>query len=158
MNRKLHNTLLALSTTGLALVVGRMAATPTDSPAPRLAGSTGSLSGVVSIAPPTAAIAARTQARTARLEAKTRRFEAGMHQVGDTGEALARTASFVADIATEAALAAAIANLEAVASTDDETRTEPASTDRDPRRSRARNAFATPYFSFAHGLRQGNGA
>lgn len=157
MNSKLHNILLALSTTGLALVVGLMAATPVDSPsAPAPAAN--ALTSIVHVAPPTAAIAARAQARHARLEARTRRFEAGMHRIGDTGEALGRTASFVADIATEAALAAALANLEAAA--DVETADDAASpTDaRSPRRNRARSALATPYFSFAHGLRQGTGA
>ncbi|MGI8561446.1 MAG: hypothetical protein ACR2J7_08445 [Luteimonas sp.] len=156
MNRKLHNTLLALSTTGLALMVGLMVATPVDAPVAQATGTANALVGIVSLAPPTAAIAARAQARTARLEAKTRRFESEMRQLDGSGAAIARTASFVADIATEAALAAAIAKLEAAA--DDAAGNEASPPDRSPRRSRARNAFATPYFSFAHGLRQGNGA
>lgn len=156
MNRKLHNTLLALSTTGLVLVAGLLVSSPLmpagdqDPVQEQVA-----LHGVVSIAPPSAAIHARAQARRARLEQRVQRFEAELTEVRDGTDAIARTAGFVADIATTAAMSAALAGIEA--GTDMDPLTEDAEA-ANPARRPARSAFATPYFSFAHGLRQANGA
>lgn len=155
MNRKLHNILLALSISGLILVSGLMATTPIAPLTPAPAASA-ALAGVVTVAPPDNAIKARAELRAAALQARTRRFEVEMRQVNGFGDGLARTASFAAEVAAEAALAAALTGIESAAA---ETGSA-ALPERKPQRKRptARSAFATPYFSFARSLRQGNGA
>lgn len=156
MNRKLHNTLLALSTTGLVLVAGLLVSSPLLPAVDQDAASDQSaLRGVVSITPPAAALQARALAHRAELEQRVHRFEVELGQVRDGGDAMSRTAGFVADIATTAAMAAAIASLEAGADAAGAAQDDPAA---NPVRRPARSAFATPYFSFAHGLRQANGA
>ncbi len=138
MNRKIHNSLLALSTTGLALVVGLMAATP--------------ILPTRNIGADSAVVLARAQFTDARVL----RVEVELRQADDIDiKAIAHTASFLAEIATEAALASTLARLEVAAQAKADA--EAAAPERSPRRSRARSALATPYFSFAHGLR-GNGA
>lgn len=156
MTRKLHNTLLALSTTGLVLVAGLMAGTPLPSatpPADAYAGHAGHATAL----PAVTVTPARAEARAAAIEADALRFEAQMRKVDDPGEAIAMTATFIAGVATDAALAAAMEGIESAAATAD---AEPAQPERKSQRKRraSRSAFATPYFSFARGLRQGNGA
>ncbi|HST45513.1 MAG TPA: hypothetical protein VLK29_09865 [Luteimonas sp.] len=104
MTRTLQNALMALSTTGLVLVIGLMVAAP-------LAPST--------LSSPAAAWTPEVGAGIA------------------PGQALVLTAARVAGPSTEAAVAALA--------------------DARPKRRSARNAIALPYFSFARGLRRGNG-
>ncbi len=152
MNCKRHNSMLAISTTGLVLVAGLLLATPLSSP--RLAdGNSSALAGIVLGAPSPGT--ANVQ-RTAELEVRTQRFESEMRHMTDTGQAIARTASFVAEVATDTAIAAALNHIQSSAAT--ETAPEPAADASQRTRRSARSAFATPYFSFAHGLRDGNGA
>lgn len=156
MTRKLHNTLLALSTTGLVLMAGLMAGTPLPSAAPP-ADAYADHAGNTTALPAVAMAPARAEAHAAAIEASALRYEAEMRKAEDPGEAIAMTATFIAGVATEAALAAALESIESATSTDD---AEPAQSERKSQRKRrtSRSAFATPYFSFARGLRQGNGA
>ncbi|CAN5711100.1 hypothetical protein BH23PSE2_BH23PSE2_01470 [soil metagenome] len=137
MNRKFHNSLLALSTTGLTLALGLMAATP------------------VLPTPNTGADPAAMLTRAQFTDARVLHVEVDLRQVdGTDSKATAHTAS-LAKIAAEAALASTLARLEVAAQAKADAET--VAPVRSPRRSRARSALATPYFSFAHGLR-GNGA
>ena len=156
MNRKLHNSLMALSTTGLLLVVGLMAATPAVGPTAM----------ATTDAPSTHVAPAVAMSRTdtidseldahieAAIDARAKAFEEEFRNSGDAQQAIAVTAAFVAETATEAALAAALAELQAK---------EPAAEVEAParetprKRRSARSALALPYFSFARGLRGGNG-
>ncbi|GAA4864994.1 hypothetical protein [Luteimonas vadosa] len=154
MNRKLHNTLLALSTTGLVLVAGLLVATPLTS-APTEAAAMRHAVGVET-APPTGSASGAPAERSARLAARSQRFESDLLQATDTCELLAHTASFVTEVAADAALSAAIAQIESAASAGSSAMQDDPKPDRTRRNSRS--AFATPYFSFAHGLRDGTGA
>ena len=153
MNRKLHNSLMALSTTGLLLVVGLMAATPVAGPAMEA----GSEAALVRVEAPARADAVERhiEDRTAAaIDARAKAFEEEFRNAGDAHEAIALTAAFVAETATEAALTAAFA--EATARKTEPEAEMPAR--KAPRkRSGARSALALPYFSFARGLRGGNG-
>ena len=153
MNRKLHNSLMALSTTGLLLVVGLMAATPVAGPAGRDAWSDVAL---VRVEAPARADAVERdiEDRTAG-DARAKAFEEEFRNAGDAHEAIALTAAFVAETAVEAALTAAFAEAQA----DDKAKPEPEAPARESRRKRrsARSTLALPYFSFARGLRGGNG-
>lgn len=130
MTRTLHNTLMALSTTGLLLVFGLMAASPL-APMPHADPLSGPAPG----------------ART---------FEAEVAAAADTGHALALTAAFVAGTATEVAIAAAFADTSRDLESAGTNRFRSHTRGRPGSRS-ARNAIALPYFSFARGLRRGKG-
>jgi hypothetical protein len=156
MNRKLHNTLLAASTTGLALVVGLLLASPVTGPGPRGNAGMG--------AQATAARDAHAGARLARtnpgrvlvaIEAASG-ATAPAHVDGLSGVPAQSAVSLLAEIATDAAIEAAMASLDANA--DAACAVEADSVERRARRNRAVDAFATPYFSFAHGMRDGTGA
>ncbi len=154
MNRKLHNSLMALSTTGLLLVVGLMAATPVAGPAGRDAWSDVAL---VRVEAPARADAfeRRIEDRTAAaIDARAKAFEQEFRNAGDAHEAIALTAAFVAETATEAALTAAFAEATAGKT---EAEAEARARKAPRKRGSARSALALPYFSFARGLRGGNG-
>lgn len=152
MNRKLHNSLMALSTTGLLLVVGLMAATPVADPAAMDA----PLVRIEAADPETGTdtFEREIEARTAAaIEARARTFEEEFRNAGDPGEAIALTAAFVAGTATEAALSAAFGPVKA-----EEADAQARTTAKSQRKRRStRSALALPYFSFARGLRGGNG-
>lgn len=162
MNRKLHNSLMALSTTGLLLVVGLMAATPVAGPADLYAGSAVAL---VDVDVPTPAISEtevdaatrRIDARAAAIDARAHAFEEEFRNAGDAQHAIALTAGFIAETATEAAVAAALAELNGEAH-EAEADSEPPARETPRKRRNARSALALPYFSFARGLRGGNGS
>lgn len=154
MNRKLHNSLLAASTTGLALVFGLLLASPVSPPARPL--SAAAPAGDVSpLAGPVTRLA-KVEARRALLAVQTTHRASASARLEHDVESPTEAASLIAGIATEVAIEAALAGLdpdvEAACAGD----AEPA--ERRVRRSRARDAFATPYFSFAHGMRDGTGA
>lgn len=155
MNRKLHNTFIALSTTGLLLVVGLMAATPAGVANPKPAMQI--VDAADNVDRRTDAIERRAEAQNAAIEARARAFEAEFVQATDSGQAIAVTASFVAEVAAESALSAIFAEAEAASAADREAAKK---TERSLQRKRrnARSALALPYFSFAHGLRRGNGS
>jgi hypothetical protein len=165
MNRKLQNTLVALSTTGLLAVVGLLAATPVGVAHPAFGeGVVGSVAHVAN--PPgrgapgadefTALAGAGIDAEiSARIEARVRAFEEEFGNAGSSSEAIASTAAFIAGTATEAALAGVFAGIAAEAHGD----ADSAPARRDPPRKRrtTRSKLALPYFSFAHGLRRNGG-
>ena len=161
MNRKLHNSLMALSTTGLLLVVGLMAATPAVGPAAMATTTDASPTDVapaVAVSRMDAIDSTNDSELDARIEAaidaRAKAFETEFRNAGDAHQAIAATAAFVAETATEAALTAALAELQAK---------EPAAAAEVParqtprKRRSARSSMALPYFSFARGLRGGNG-
>lgn len=134
MTRTLHNTLMALSTTGLMLAIALVAGMPL-APVPQ--------------ARPTGADALSLDARS---------IEASATVAEDSSEALALAAAFMATTTAEVAIASAIADAHADADAAHSAASKPGSgrQNRSGRRS-ARRAIALPYFSFARGLRRGTG-
>ena len=164
MNRKLHNSLMALSTTGLLLVAGLLAATPAGMSHPAFGRDV--VATVAHVATPAQgngptphrAALARTDIEAhieARVEARVRAFEEEIGNAASSREAIASTAAFIAGTATEAAIAGAFAGIGVEAGEV----VEPASTRGEPPRKRrsTRSKLALPYFSFAHGLRRNGG-
>lgn len=155
MNRKLHNSLMALSTTGLLLVVGLMAATPAVGPT-----AMATTDAPIHVVPAVAVSRTDTidSAIDARIEsaidARAKAFEEEFRNAGDARQAIAVTAAFVAETATEAALTAALAELQAK---EPAAEVEAPARETSRKRRSARSALALPYFSFARGLRGGNG-
>lgn len=151
MNRKLHNTILAFSVTGVMLFVGLVIAEPVHSLADEAAPATlqeAAIDTDTLPASPTAGLTGRDEARKA--------FEADIARAGNTGEAIAIAAGYIAVTATEVALATAMDDLErrrderkAMADADTERR-EPATR---RKTSATRELIAVPYFSFARGSR-----
>lgn len=150
MNRKLHNSLMALSSTGLLLALGLMVAAPVE-----VATRTPAVAAVADV-PADAGRAHRAGVRAAAMEARARAFEAEVAAAADAGEALTLTAAFVAEAATAAAIAAAFDELPAAGAAPEAATPRRGNGRSTPRRS-ARNALALPYFSFSRGLRRGNG-
>lgn len=154
MNRRLHNTSLAASASGVLLLCTLLLA---------MSSQTGAFAAPSALT--TAAIAApafattasrvddRQQALEARLEAKASAFEARMARTADTasvGDTVASVMAFAAEVTADAALVGAFGALADQDATDDQDMIE-AEQRRHARR--ARGALAVPYFSFAQGLR-----
>jgi len=157
MNRKLRNTILAFSVSGMMLAVGLMASRPV---LPAAAEPVGTIVQAATPAPtrggpllPVAAHAADADALSMRIDARSRQFEAELAKAESLEHALAATASFVAVVATEAVLAEAVS----VGTAEDAERaSEEASTRRKRRAGSVRSAIAVPYFSFARGTGRGD--
>lgn len=151
MNRKLHNTILAFSVTGVMLFVGLVIAEPAHSLVDEATPAALQEAGIGTDnlpASPTAGLTGHDEARKA--------FEADIARAANTGEAIAIAAGYIAVTATETALAAAMEDLErrreerkAIADADTE-RKEPATR---RKASATRELIAVPYFSFARGSR-----
>ncbi len=152
MNRKLRNTILAFSVSGMMLAVGLMAARPV---LPDAAPATGTMADVPTLDQPLPPLAthADADALSMRIDARSRRFEAELAKAESLEHALATTASFVTVVATEAALAEVV-SLGAVEEA--ERASEEASTRRKRRAGSVRSAIAVPYFSFARGTGRGD--
>jgi hypothetical protein len=155
MNRKLHNSMLAFSSTGLILLAGLMAAVSETNDAALVAPVAQAQATSRPAAFPQARIqaaqahASAVSARSAALQTRAQAFEARLERSASAVDMLAETAAFTVEIATEAALIAAFeqaAGTEAMEQPADNTQTSHV------RRSRA--ALALPYFSFAQGLRR----
>jgi hypothetical protein len=149
MNRKLHNTILAFSVTGMMLAVGLVIAEPAmpgiDADA---AGA-----GIATLAHDVPAAHADQE----RLDVAVRAFEAELAQAADPAEALALTAGLIAVTATEVALQSALGELRREAGGRELARAE-VQVEADPPRparrgSGSRDVIAVPYFSFARGSR-----
>lgn len=168
MNRKLHNTILAFSVTGVMLVAGLMAAQPVPPARGDLQGAgtdSASLAPLVVAQAPLddagialAAVAeaspAIADALAARLDARSRRLEAELAGAESFEQAIATTAGFIAAAATEAAVAGALGefDLDAAGQVEETERRSEA-----PRKRRSvRSAIAVPYFSFARGTGRGD--
>ena len=143
MNRKLHNSFLAFSATGLVMLAGLIAVVP-GTPAAQ----SGPVASAAQADAPAMRTAASQPAHAVAIQARVGAFEARIQHSTSAGELLAETAAFTAAIATEAAL---IAAFEPAA---DEVAAQ-ARADRHHRRQvrSSRAALALPYFSFAQGLR-----
>src|SRR5690606_14362837 len=149
MNRKLRNTILAFSVTGMALAVGLMAAQPVLSghagPAGAVAHATVPAS--TQSTTPTAsggpgdALAAATP--SAPIRAGARQFRAALVDAESLERAIAATFDFVAAVATQGVPAAALADDEAEATASGP---EEASAARSRRNGSVRSAIAVPYF------------
>lgn len=150
MNRKLHNSLLALSATGLMLVFGLMAASP-KLPAGRDGDPSALQAPLAAIASQrhaeTAALAQRADAVEARIEARAARLQAELDRSDSLGDTIASVTAFAAEVSTDAALGGVLRAADEAAESSD--------ADNEQRRHarRVRGALAVPYFSFAQGLR-----
>lgn len=149
MNRKLHNSLMALSTSGLLLVAALLGSQPTANPA----GTTAAFAVGPDRTPMAAFERTALQAAVAEVRAHARSSaDIGTHGASDPADAIARSARVIAAAATEAALAAVIAEAD--------TRADAAADANGPARPPThrghRHAIAMPYFSFARPA-HGNG-
>ena len=156
MYRKVHNTMLAFSATGVLLLVGLMAGVPaTQAPQP--------LVRTVAIGPLVLQLKSpavhSAQALAASIEARAKALEAQIGASKSTADSLAHVVSFAAGVATETAFLAAFADESsanaATTAIVEEDRAGAADDRQNQRRHvrRAREALALPYFSFAQGLR-----
>ena len=158
MNRKLRNTILAFSVSGMMLALGLMAAQPLHPEAPAPAGAIVMASAPMAPAaalPGTGDARARADAAAARIDAHGRRFEAQMEKLESIEQATAAAVGFAAAVTAEAVLletlsADADAGEDAAPAPD----AAPAKTKR--RGSGVRGAIAVPYFSFARGVGRGD--
>ena len=156
MNRKLHNTILAFSVTGVMLFFGLVVAQPA---LPSSEEAAPTMSPVVVTVAHAHHDGLADAAIAARIDARAKAFEGEFARAGTTGEALALTAGFIAATATEAVLISALTELRQQHA-DDELVVEddaPATGEPQARRSGStRDAIAMPYFSFARGSRGGS--
>lgn len=154
MNRKLHNTFSALSVATVLMTVGLIAATPTPhdeavAAQPQAVAERATMAKVQS-ASRAAEVRAKTieQASLARakdIEARAEALAKELEGKKDVGEILGRVAGFTAEVATEAALNAAIEEFTSVDTA--EAHVAPPAPVRKPRQNR--RSLAMPYFSFA---------
>ena len=155
MNRKLHNSMLAFSSTGLVLLAGLMAAVSETNDAALAAPAAQARATSQPAAFPQArfqaaqAHASAISARSAALQARAQAFEARLERSASTADMLAETAAFTVEMATEAALSAAFEQ-----ATEQEAEEQPAENTQRTHVRRSRAALALPYFSFAQGLRR----
>ncbi len=154
MNRKLRNTILAFSVTGMVLTVGLMAARPVlpHQPVP---------ADMVATAAPTSAhpapaspatklavvdLASQADAVSARIQARSDQYEAALIDARSIEQAVRLTVEFVTTVAGESLLATPLDTEVPAAASEDE---RPAGPSRSGRS--VRSAIAMPYFSFARG-------
>ncbi|MDN5780490.1 MAG: hypothetical protein L0H23_00465 [Luteimonas sp.] len=156
MNRKLHNSMLGLGATGLALVFALMAASPVL-PVQNLAtpgafaGSTLESASMAASGLDMQAHAEAVEARARSIEARARQLESELQDSASLGDTIASALGFAAAVSTEAALNAAFE------ATSDETDSKREAAREKRRHARqVRGALAVPYFSFAQGLRRGS--
>jgi hypothetical protein len=149
MNRKLHNSMLAFSATGLMLVFALLAASPLRSGQEGMQARTAAAVAAVDTAVHARADAA--QARADEIEARAREFEARLDASGSLDDTIASALDFAAAVSTRAVLDAALD------AADDDARQEQREQASEHRRHarQVRGALAVPYFSFAQGLRRG---
>ncbi len=155
MYRKVHNTMLAFSATGVLLLVGLMAGIPAAQ-APQPLVRTVAIGPLVLQVPSPSA----DSARAAAIETRAKALEAQIEASQSTADSLSHVVSFAAGVATEAAFLAALAEesatTAAATASVEEDRAGAADDRQNQRRHvrRAREALALPYFSFAQGLRR----
>ncbi len=152
MNRKLHNSMLAFSATGLTLVFALIAASPV------LPGQ--DVSSPVALAASTSAVqlgaglqenGRAIEARAREIESRARQLESELERSASLGDTIASAVSFAAAVSTEAALSAAFE-----ATADEATRKREAASEKRRHARQVRGTLAVPYFSFAQGLRRGS--
>jgi hypothetical protein len=151
MNRKLHNSILAFSATGLMLVMGLMAASPVR-PLQDDAFSTVRQLPTASMASMNADVQARldgAEARARSIEARAAQLQADLDRSASLGDTIASAVTFAAAVSTEAALSAALDASDTAAE-----KQRAADTEQRLHARKVRSALAVPYFSFAQGLRR----
>ena len=152
MNRKLHNSMLAFSATGLTLVFALIAASPVlpgeDVSAPvALAASTPAVEKDAGLQENSRAI----ENRAREIESRARQLESELERSASLGDTIASAVSFAAAVSTEAALSAAFE-----ATADEAARKQDAAREKRRHARQVRGTLAVPYFSFAQGLRRGS--
>jgi hypothetical protein len=164
MNRKLRNTILAFSVTGMVLALGLMAARPMVDAG---AGEVRALAGAQAPAAPARTaplmpladtpgqdVSALDQADAVavRLQARGRQYEAALVDARSVEQAVALTVSFVTTVVAESLMTPSLETDPATAAASD---AGDGSTDTDAAPARrsgsVRSAIAIPYFSFARG-------
>jgi hypothetical protein len=150
MNRKLHNSILAFSATGLMLVLALMASSPV--PADSDTSAPGQLLAAKSVASIDADVQVHLDAAEARarsIEARAAQLQADLDRSTSLGNTIASAVTFAAAVSTEAALTAAIDASGTAAEVE-----RAAETEQRRHARQVRSALAVPYFSFAQGLRR----
>ncbi|MFC3715658.1 hypothetical protein ACFONC_05785 [Luteimonas soli] len=151
MNRKLHNSMLAFSATGLTLVFALIAASPVlpgqDVTTPVALASTPAVELNAELRENSKAI----EARVREIDARARQLESDLDASASLGDTIASAVSFAAAVSTEAALNAAFE-----ATADESTRKQEAAREKRRHARKVRGTLAVPYFSFAQGLRRGS--
>src|SRR3546814_3590682 len=147
MNRKIHNSILAFSATGLVLLFALIAASPglpgQDVSAPvALAASTPAVELNAGLQENNTAI----EARVREIEARARQLESELDASASLGDTIASAVSFAAAVSTEAALSAAFE-----ATADETTRKQEAAREKRRPTRQVRGPLAVPYFSFPQG-------
>lgn len=154
MNRKLHNTFSALSVATVLMTAGLIAATPTPHDEavviqPQAAAAIAQVRSVESVGHAAEARAKAIEqaslARAKNIEARAEALAKELEGKKDVGEILGRVAGFTAEVATEAALNAAVEEFTSVDTA--EAHVAPPAPVRKPRQNR--RSLAMPYFSFA---------
>ncbi|TDK22489.1 hypothetical protein E2F46_13570 [Luteimonas aestuarii] len=149
MNRKLHNTILAFSVTGVMLFVGLVVAEPVLSEQDAVPLDTPAL-----VVEDTLFEQTLDATIDATIEARVRQLDASLAEASDPAEALAMSAGLVAATATEVALQAALSELRKEFATGEHAPQANIETPRAARRGGgSRDVIAVPYFSFARGSR-----
>jgi hypothetical protein len=145
MNRKLHNTILAFSVTGMMLFVGLVIAEPAQPGQDALPAAL-----------PVSSVHDShdlDDAVGAAIDARAHAFELDVAGAADPGEALALTAGLIASTATEAALKTALAELRRDVGEREQARSGQERSRPVRRSGGSRDVIAVPYFSFARGSR-----
>lgn len=148
MNRKLRNTILAFSVTGMVLAVGLMAAHPV------VPGQSPHAAGVAAGAASAPTAKARTAAATpaGRIEARVRvADQAALVDAEAVREVVALTVDLVAIALADSLKAARALSTGSEAAGTDVRQDEPPVRQPRSRGHTVRNAIAVPYFSFARG-------
>jgi hypothetical protein len=154
MYRKVHNTMLAFSATGVLLLVGLMAGAPTMPTRTAHVVRTLAIGPVLLRLESPATPAADLKARN--IDARIHALEAQLERSASAAETVSHTAAFAANLVAHATIADALAkDADPVVVAQDDL-----DSDADERQNqrrhvrRARAALALPYFSFAQGLRR----
>jgi len=158
MNRKLRNTILAFSVTGMVLAVGLIAARPVL-PAQPLQAADNAGTTVLPVADELLArpsgqigstdsdLATRADAISVRIQARSRQYEAALVDARSIEQTVRLTVGFVTTVVGESLLARPMDADEAPATArEDERPATPARSGRS-----VRSTIAVPYFSFARG-------
>ncbi len=168
MNRKLRNTILAFSVTGMVLALGLMAARPVldagpdqvravaGAQAPAAPTRTAPLMPLADAAPADVSALEQADAVAVRLQARGRQYEAALVDARSIEQAVALTVGFVTTVVAESLMTPDLETDPATAATADPG-DEVTGGDAGPARrsGSVRSAIAVPYFSFARGMGRG---
>ena len=164
MNRKLRNTILAFSVTGMVLALGLMAAHPVldadrgevrslaGAQAPAAPARTAPLMPLAAVAGSHVPALDEADAVAVRLQARGRQYEAALVDARSIEQAVALTVGFVTTVVAESLMTPSLETDPATAAASDagDDAIE-ADAGRTRRSGSVRSAIAIPYFSFARG-------